>query len=363
MWIGAGVRLRGRGGRKAEASLADYPQYFCQFATIHSDWPWMRQTEDGRGTLGRVQFPLASPSAVEVPSPLQPASWLVVFDEAPAGFCTTVPRERRLLFVTEPPEIKKYPRSYLGQFGTVVSPYDFRSVERRSMVIGNPCLNWHFGVSRADGRYISKFGTLDELRHMDVPPKTGLISVVCSNKTATEAQRARLALVGLLRERLGEVLHVYGRGFNPVDDKMSAIAPYKYHVVLENNLLPHFWTEKLSDAWLGWSLPLYLGAPNLGTVCPAAGFVPLPANAPEACVQTVLQALESNLWEARQEELALCRNWMLETTNVFATAARMLETAPAYSRKQPVLARPETIFGVGRDDVAALHRLGRSQIA
>jgi len=341
--------------------VAESFKYYCQFATIHSDWPWLRQTEDGRGALGRVQFALAQQPADTLPIPPQAEPWLVVFDEAPAGYSTVVPRERRILFVTEPPEIKKYPRSYLGQFGTVVAPFDFRGVERRSMIIGNPCLNWHFGVSRADGRYVSRFSTLDDLRHMPMPQKTGLISVVCSSKTATEAQRARLALVSMLKKRLGDVLHVYGRGFNPVDDKMSAIAPYKYHVVLENNLIPNFWTEKLSDAWLGWSMPLYLGAPNLVEACPAAGFVPLPAGAPEACVQLVVQALEAQLWEARQAELALCRTWVMENTNVFATAARMLVAAPEHCRRQPTLATPEPIFGVSRQDVAALYRQGHTQ--
>ena len=339
--------------------MPDSLQYHCQFATIHNDWPWLRQTEDGCGSMGCVRFALAPQSAGHAPAATQVATWLVVFDEPPQGFCTTVPRERRILFVTEPPEIKKYPRAYLGQFGTVVAPFDFRGVERRSMVVGNPCLNWHYGVSRSGGAYTSSFARLDDFRHMAVPQKTGLVSVVCSSKTATEAQRARLALVGLLRERLGDVLHVYGRGFNPVDDKMSAIAPYKYHLVLENNLLPHFWTEKLADAWLGWALPLYLGAPNLGAVCPAAGFVPLPAGAPEACVRTVVQALEAGLWEARQAELALCRTWVLETTNVFATAARLIEAAPQYSRKQPVLGRAETLFGVSREAVAALYQQSR----
>ena len=339
--------------------MPDSLQYHCQFATIHNDWPWLRQTEDGCGSMGSVRFALAPQPAGNAPAAMQAATWLVVFDEPPQGFCTTVPRERRILFVTEPPEIKKYPRAYLGQFGTVVAPLDFRGVERRSMVVGNPCLNWHYGVSRSGGTYASSFARLDDFRRMAVPQKTGLVSVICSSKTATEAQRARLALVGLLRERLGDVLHVYGRGFNPVDDKMSAIAPYKYHLVLENNLLPHFWTEKLADAWLGWALPLYLGAPNLGAVCPAAGFVPLPAGAPEACVRTVVQALEAGLWEARQAELALCRTWVLETTNVFATAARLIEAAPQYSRKQPVLGRAETLFGVSREAVAALYQQGR----
>ena len=363
--------MRKAGGAEsssAEAVLAENPAYYCQFATIHGDWPWLRQTQDGQGSFGPVQFALATQPDSALMAPANGEVWLVVFDEAPAGFCTTTPRERRILFVTEPPEIKKYPRSYLGQFGTVVSPYDFRSVERRSMVISNPCLNWHFGVSRTPTGYASRFANLGELRDMPMPTKTGLISVVCSNKTATAAQRARLVLVNLLKDRLGDALHVYGRGFNPVDDKMAAIAPYRYHVVLENNYLPNFWTEKLSDAWLGWSLPLYLGAPNLGEACPAAGFAPLPAPAPaelsagkpEACVQAVVQALEARLWDERQTELAQCRSWMMETTNVFAQAARMLQNAPQYCRRPPALGRPEAIFGVGRDDVAALYRLGRA---
>lgn len=345
--------------------MAESSTLLCCFATIHAAWPWMRQTEDGNGALGRAQFVLPSPAShsfSSLPTSAETSSaWLVVFDEAPVGFSTAVPRERRILFVTEPPEIKKYPRSYLGQFGTVVSPYDLRGVERRSMVISNPCLNWHFGVSGTSGEYVSKFKLLDELRTFPMPEKPGLVSVVCSSKTATTAQRARLALVSLLKEQLGDALHVYGRGFNPVDDKMSAIAPYKYHVVLENNYLDNFWTEKLSDAWLGWALPLYLGAPNLGAVCPAAGFVPLPAGNLEACAQSILSAIESHLWEARQAELAVCRNWMLEATNVFARAARMMETAPEYCRRLPALHRPEPIFGVGRSDVAALYRQGRAK--
>lgn len=344
--------------------MAESSTLLCHFATIHAAWPWMRQTEDGNGAMGPAQFVLphqASSLSSFSSTVTTPSAWLVVFDEAPAGFSTTVPRERRILFVTEPPEIKKYPRSFLGQFGMVVSPYDFRCVERRSMVIGNPCLNWHFGVSSVSGEYVSKFSTLNDLRTFSMPVKTDLISVVCSSKAATAAQRTRLALVSRLKEMLGDALHVYGHGFNPVDDKMSAIAPYKYHLVLENNYLDNFWTEKLSDAWLGWALPLYLGAPNLAALCPAAGFAPLPGGDLGACAQSVLSAIEGGLFEARQAELARCRDWMLETTNVFACAARLMETAPEYCRRQPALRVPEAIFGVGRKDVAAMYRQGRAE--
>lgn len=319
----------------------------------------MRQTEDGRGGMSGVRFFMETPPW-DMPSLADAqAAWLVVFDEAPAGFSTHVPLERRILFVTEPPEIKKYPRSFLNQFGTVVAPFNFRGVAPCRMSVGNPCLNWHFGVRRTEEGYASRFSCLDDLLHMPVPEKTGLISVLCSDKTATEAQRRRLALVDLLRKRLGGALDVFGRGFNPVDDKMTAIMPYKYHLVLENNYLDNFWTEKLTDAWLGWSLPLYLGAPNLATACPAPGVVALPHNAPEACVRIVAQAVSGDLWEERRDAVAACRRWALETTNVFSRVARIVEESPQRSRRLPALPQPEPIYGVGREAVAALYRRNR----
>jgi len=332
----------------------------CQFSTIHAAWPWMRQTEDGCGGMGNARFFMETPPLGVLPREDAQADWLVVFDEAPPGFCTTAPLERRILFVTEPPEIKKYPRSFLNQFGTVVAPFSFRGVAPCRMAVGNPCLNWHYGVRRAGQGYASPFRCLDDLRHMPLPNKTRGISVLCSDKTATEAQRRRLELVGLLRERLGDTLEVFGRGFNPVDDKMTAIAPYKYHLVLENNYLDNFWTEKLTDAWLGWSLPLYLGAPNLGAASPAPGFIALPPGEPEACARIIAQTVSDGLWEKRREAIAACRHWAIETTNVFFRAASIMQEAPPRAHRLPALEQPEPIYGVGREAVSSLYRRNRA---
>ena len=69
----------------------------CYFATIHASWPWMRQTEDGNGALGSAQFVLPPPASHSL-SPFSTSAgtssaWLVVFDEAPAGFSTIVPSQ------------------------------------------------------------------------------------------------------------------------------------------------------------------------------------------------------------------------------------------------------------------------------
>lgn len=67
----------------------------CFFCTIHAAWPWLRQTVDGCGGMGRgeeTRFVLEDRDCR--------ACWLAVFDEPPPGTLTRVPRERRVLFVT-----------------------------------------------------------------------------------------------------------------------------------------------------------------------------------------------------------------------------------------------------------------------
>lgn len=326
----------------------------CFFCTVHAAWPWLRQTEDGLGRMGDVRFVLEDKDGS--------TPWLVVFDEPPAGAATRVPRERRVLFVTEPPEIKRYPRSYLGQFGTVISPYAFRGVESRALLLENPCLNWHYGVATGHGAPVSPaLRRLGDIQNLPVPPKSKKCSVICSTKTATEAQRRRIRFVRRLKDILGDDLDVFGRGFRPVSDKAEAIAPYAYHLVLENNYIDNFWTEKLADAWIGWALPLYLGAPNLAAACGLPdGFVALDPDDEEGNLARIAQCLGRPLWEERREALARCRSWCLQGTNVFARTAALIRNAPPGIQRLPMSTRPESLYGTDRQAVAALYGRARA---
>jgi hypothetical protein len=77
----------------------------------------------------------------------------------------------------------------------------------------------------------------DDLRDLGSFPKTKLASVVCSSQTITAGHKLRIRFIDKLKARLGDDVDIYGRGFNPIADKWDAIAPYKYHIVLENSRL------------------------------------------------------------------------------------------------------------------------------
>ncbi len=320
----------------------------CLFTTQHAAWPWLRQTEDGRGNMPHARFILE-------PEQRDP-HWLAVFDEPPAVLMTHVPKERRVLFITEPPEVKPYSPLFLRQFGTVISPYPIRGVPSDNLLCENSCLPWHYAVDISCQDKVFSFTTLQDFRDMPVPIKTKQLSVICSTKAFTEVQKKRMAFVEKLQVRLGAQVDVFGRGRKPIDNKAEVIAPYRYHLVLENNYIDNFWTEKLSDAWLGYAFPLYLGAPNAPACFPEGGMLPLRPDADSDNLDSIVRLLDADPWEARLSVLRQCREQVLTMNNVFVRLDRLMHEADAHVRNCPPLKRAEAIRGTGRWCTVLLRR-------
>ena len=84
-------------------------------------------------------------------------------------------------------------------------------------------------------------------------------SIIISEKAGAIGHRLRHEVV----KRLGEKLHVWGRGTFPMESKTQALGPYKYSIVIEPiNLLGYF-SEKLIDCLSVGTIPLYWGAPDI----------------------------------------------------------------------------------------------------
>lgn len=329
--------------------MPDAQQPSCAFYTVHSQWPWMRQTEDGHGGMAGCRFLLNRETA--------DTQWLVVFDEPPAQSTTQVPKERRVLFITEPPEVKIYPSSYLRQFGAVISPFFIRNAPRGTVLMENPCLNWHYGVD-VDS-CTSELSNLDAFRSMPVPAKSRMLSVICSTKTFTTAQHKRIAFVEKLQARFGDRVDLYGRGRNSISDKKTAIEPYKYHLVLENNYIDNFWTEKISDTFLGYAYPIYLGAPNMAESCPPGAMLVLHPGNDEANLDAIERLLQEDPWEQSLPALKKCRHWVLDTTNVFSRMQRLICESVSQARDVPTLEKPIPLQQSKRWQRALLKRIWR----
>lgn len=279
----------------------------------------LRQTPAGDGLWGSLRVTTG-------PDPAH--DWLLVVDAPPKGLTSDLPGERRIVMLTEPPAVRDYPLAYLAQFGTVIGPAAPPGFTGR-VIGGHPCMPWFYGLGLAAGaepRILRDWATLWA---GPASPRTGLISAVCSTKLRTPDHIRRLRFLRLLGGTLGTDLTVFGRGFRPLGDKAEGIDGFRYHLVLENNLDPGFWTEKLADAILGGAFPIVAGGGGLSRWFDPAGFAEIDLRRPRASVEQVkaLLAADPAAKPEVQAAMAANRERLMTRHQLFPVLAASLDTA------------------------------------
>lgn len=316
------------------------------FVTGHARFPWHRQVPPQRELGAAIRFDHGND-----------ADWLIVYDDLGGALQTYVPVARRVLIISEPPELKRYPGAFLRQFGTIVSPYFLETGPAR-LVQTNPRLPWFYGIGFINGQ-LRVNQSLEMLRNTSVPPAKRLdVSVVLSSKTKLPMHRNRLAFLDALTARLGERLHIFGTGFRPIEDKAQAIDPFAYHLVLENNDLPHFWTEKLADAFLGFALPLYIGTPDVTQYFDADSFIPLPRQTVDASVNAVEEILLENTWHRHLSAIKRARERLLSRYNLYAFLAELCATTLRDQSMEAVMSTPERLLPAAQATLAGRMKTG-----
>jgi hypothetical protein len=278
---------------------------------LQTDWEKLCPARQLR--WGRCEF-LINPPAGTVCD-----YWIVYCGSRPDDRMVCAPANT-LFIAGEPPSKKIYPRGYYAQFHRIISTRaDDPHPRVTATALGLP---WHVGLELNRNRYLYGY---DELKTRRPEPKQNKISVVCSALRATAGQRERLDFLDFLKQRLGDRLVHFGRGFTAIDDKMEAIAPYRLHLVLENSRSEHYWTEKLADAYLGWAFPVYLGCPNLGDYFPAESFAPISIEDREGAAALIEKLLATPSPAETETIIGRCRDLVLDTYNPFARFAHWAE--------------------------------------
>jgi hypothetical protein len=261
------------------------------------------------------------------------ADWLVVYDDPGERISTRVPRERRIIFLSEPPAVKDYYPHFINQFGVAVSPMRVKGFTG-VWLQQHAALIWFFGAS------------FDELCAANYDAKSFELSVVCSSARKFEAHRRRFEFVRELKDILGERLHWYGRGIRDVARKADAIVPYRYAIAIENNDIERFWTEKLADIYLGQAFPFYSGGANLGRYFDPNAFETIDIDDARGAAKTILRALEAGVYEERLPLLKQARRQVLDEYNLFNEVWKMIPKlapqaagAPRLSKAQAIMSR------------------------
>lgn len=247
---------------------------------------------------------------------LRAYDWLVVYDEFGSVEQLACPRARTILATWEPTSIKSYSRAYTRQFGHLLT-------NRPSEAENHP----HYHLGRG---YFYWFNDRDyaETAETAIPPKTRILSAVCSSKRMKRTKHfARHELVKALSEAMPE-LDWYGHGVKSFARKHEVMDPYKYHVAIENHIGVHHWTEKVADSILSECLTFYAGDPDLGNVLPPDSFIPIPIDDPDEAVRIVKAAVASGEYERRLEAIQEAKRLILTKYNFWAQVISVIESSP-----------------------------------
>ena len=108
-----------------------------------------------------------------------------------------------------------------------------------------------------------------EYNQRKIHSKSKLFSIISSNKTKTTGHRLRHQIVNAGSNNID----VYGRGYKLIDNKITGLKDYYYHLVVENVKKDYFFTEKLIDSFVTGTIPIYWGCPSIGDFFNTEGMI------------------------------------------------------------------------------------------
>jgi hypothetical protein len=253
--------------------------------------------------------------------------WLVVYHDLPSSKGKRLslehlkcPKERTILITTEPSTITVYGTAYLKQFGTIITSQEPWVIRHPNTIFTQAGLMWFYGIP-FDGGHILDY---KDLKAIQPPNKTKMLSTMCSERKGFITLHSfRVAFTARLQKDLPET-DVFGHGVRPVSDKAEILDPYLYHIAVENHVYPHHMTEKLPDAFLGYTLPFYHGCPNADEYFPSESFIPIDCNNYAKTLDIIKSTIKNNEYKDRLPYIIEARRRVLEEHNLFAVLERYI---------------------------------------
>lgn len=180
-------------------------------------------------------------------------------------------------------------------------------------IVSNPMLPWHI-----DKNY-------NELINIKIPKKTKNISWITSNKRIFPGHKPRMKFFDFIKSNKYLNIDLYGRGINELDDKWDGLAEYKYSLAIENSSSQDYWTEKIADCFLSYTMPIYYGCTNIDEYFPINSMIKIDINKPQEAIGIMQKALDEDIWSKNLESIQEARELVLNKYNFFAQIANKID--------------------------------------
>lgn len=290
---------------------------------IIKDWDWpdlIRQTPGGSGVWGKLKFML---------EPIEECDFVIVLNN----------RLKKSSRVMCPPEhvwaIMQEPY-YPGLTDWMLEKHEIYSkvfTHHRSeyddakYIPSHPAIPWH--VNR----------TYNELVNARVPEKSKTLSWIVGDAMDLPGHVKRWSFLEYIKKDPNLELDLYGKKIRYIEDKWDALAPYRYALAVENTSGLDYWTEKVADCFLTWTVPLYWGCVNLEDYFPSESFIRIDIEKPKESVEKIKKTLKEDKWENRVPALTEARELVLNKYQLFPHITELIDkySLPSVERKSVII--------------------------
>lgn len=250
---------------------------------------------------------------------------LLIFNNPSEKIETLCYPENVIAFMMEPGIYSEHRWMFKGleHYSTVYSPLK----NSPNTVLSNGFLGWHLSDD------------WDRLSCLGVPEKKLKVSCIASNLTKLKGHRRRMIFLELLKKEVPSI-DFFGRGSNYIPNKLAGLLPYRFSIAVENTSAPYYFTEKIGDCFLAWTVPVYYGCKNIGHYFPERSFIQIDIDEPEQAVKKIRQVMEKNDWEERLPALQEARDLVLNKYQPLAGAASVLRNRTTSSARKKIVLRP-----------------------
>ncbi|MHB1105107.1 MAG: glycosyltransferase family 10 domain-containing protein [Lutibacter sp.] len=258
--------------------------------------------------------------------------YLVILDYPKDDFSIKVHKNNIIHLCLEPPnEMSKY-----RQYANKMVRWNFNQIDiKRNNVLSHGALPWHIDKD------------FDFLHNLKVERlfKENKIVWVTSNQSSTKGHITRMQFLNRVKGL--PFVELYGRGINPIDDKWKVLKNSKYAIAYENFQNDYYWTEKIIDCYLSFTMPIYFGCNSIENFFPKNSYIQLDPH--DKHIDLFLKELiKSNKWEENLDTIKKARELILNEYQLFPFLYNQIKALDSVNGKY-CTSKKELITFKGKD--------------
>lgn len=304
------------------------------------DWGgqiFLKETPGNSGCWGDYKF--------EINSEIQECDYWIIYDDIDKYLVDTAtcPPENILFITGEVIPYWEYPDKFLSQFNTVMSAR--KDIIHAGFIHQRHTCVWH--VKR----------DYDFLKELKPPAKKHILSTITSDACFDDGHKNRYAFINKLKGHFKDDLTWFGRGENPIGDKWDALIDFKYSIAIENSSYWGYFTEKILDCYLSYTMPIYYGCPNIVDYFEAESLILLDPNDFKKSISIIENALENDQYSKNFQSIVRMREKILDELAFFPYVTNWIEKNKDVSmKKQKRLLKGRDFLNGPRTIKQALYR-------